>query len=80
MSVATEEMECAMSRKEWIYRRQKKRLKTYGPVFDKYLTNNCKSKKGESAQAGQQEVEMNLGFSSQDIFGAVMETDKLDIY
>ena len=37
MAVTRKEMECAMSRKEGIYLRQKKRLKMAGPVFDKYL-------------------------------------------
>ena len=39
MSVTKEEMECAISRKEGIYRRKKKPLKMTGQVFDNYLTN-----------------------------------------
>ena len=39
VSVTKDEMECAMSRKEGIYRRQKKNLKMKGPVFDYYLSN-----------------------------------------
>ena len=38
VTVTKEEMECAMSRKEGIYRRQKKNLKMKGPVFDYHLT------------------------------------------
>ena len=38
VSVTKEEMECAISRKEGIYRRRKKRLKNAGAVFDAYLT------------------------------------------
>ena len=45
VSVTKEDMECAMSRKEGIYRRQKKRLKMAGPVFDKYLTKLVNQRK-----------------------------------
>ena len=45
VSVTKEDMECAMSRKERIYRRQKKRLKMAGPVFDKYLTKLVNQRK-----------------------------------
>ena len=38
VSVTKEEMECAMCRKEGIYRRQKKGLKMAGTMFDNYLT------------------------------------------
>ena len=44
VSVTKEEMECAMKRKEGIYRRKKKRLKT-GSVFDGYLTNIVNERK-----------------------------------
>merc|ERR1712126_185666 len=44
ISVTKEEMECAMERKEGIYRRKKKRLKT-GSVFDGYLTNIINERK-----------------------------------
>jgi hypothetical protein len=45
VSVTKEEMDCAMSRKEGIYRRQKKRLKKTGPIFDKYLTKIVNQRK-----------------------------------
>jgi hypothetical protein len=45
VTVTKEEMECAMSRKEGIYRRQKKGLKMAGPVFDKYLTKVVNQRK-----------------------------------
>jgi len=44
VSVTKEQMECAMKRKEGIYRRKKKRLKT-GSVFDGYLTNIVNERK-----------------------------------
>jgi len=45
MSVTKEEMECAISRKEGIYRRKKKRLKNTGSVFDNYLTRVVNQRK-----------------------------------
>ena len=38
VSVTKEEMECAMNRKEGIYRRQRKGLPSARPMFDEYLT------------------------------------------
>ena len=45
VSVTKEEMECAMSRKEGIYKRQRKRLKMARPVFDNYLTTVVNQRK-----------------------------------
>ena len=45
VTVTKEEMECAMSRKEGIYRRQKKTMKTNGPVFDNHLTKVVNQRK-----------------------------------
>ena len=45
VSVTEEEMKCAMSNKEGIYRRQKKKLKLNVPVFDSYLTKMVNQRK-----------------------------------
>ena len=56
VSVTKEEMECAMSRKEGIYRRQRKRLKMAGPVFDKYLTKIVDQRKERVFQLVRQKL------------------------
>ena len=45
VSVTKEEIECAMCRKEGIYRRKKKKSKNTGSVFDNYLTKAVNQRK-----------------------------------
>ena len=56
VTVTKEQMDCAMKRKEGIYRRKKKPMKMPGPVYDSHLTRILNQRKERVFQLAMQEL------------------------